>query len=70
MRREGARKLFVTSQFTAREQGAAIERAGFAEDAQATDERGATLVEFVDRGRPTGPARGAPRPAPARRPRR
>ena len=49
LRREGGRKLFISSQFTFPEELAAIQRAGFAERAQVTDERGAGIVELVDR---------------------
>jgi len=50
LRREGGDRLFVSTQFTFDEELAAIQRAGFVVRDQATDERGATILELVDGG--------------------
>jgi hypothetical protein len=50
LRREGGDQLFVSTQFTFQEELAAIQQAGFVVRDQATDERGATILELVDGG--------------------
>jgi hypothetical protein len=48
IRREGARKLFFTTQFTPEDQQEALQEAGFAIQARVRDERGAEIVELLD----------------------
>lgn len=50
LRREGGNKLFISMTFTFQEQLEMLRAAGFVPRKQVTDERGATLVELVDRG--------------------
>jgi hypothetical protein len=50
LRREGGEKLFISWPFTFAEEVAAIRAAGFAVAGQITDERGADVLELVDRG--------------------
>jgi hypothetical protein len=48
IRREGASKLFLTTQFTPEDEQEAIQQAGFVIEADVGDGRGAQLVELVD----------------------
>jgi hypothetical protein len=48
IRREGARKLFFTTQFTPDDQQEALQEAGFVIQARVRDERGASIVELLD----------------------
>ncbi len=48
IRREGATKVFFTTQFTPEDEQEAIQQAGFEIQAQTEDARGAQLVELVD----------------------
>jgi hypothetical protein len=50
LRKEGGDKLFLSTQFTFEEELDAIERAGFDVAGQVQDERGAAVLELVDRG--------------------
>jgi len=50
LRREGGNKLFLSTQFTFEEELQAIEGAGFDVAGQVQDERGAAVLELVDRG--------------------